>query len=113
MATWEGGDAALGYPVSRFVGWFGKRWNYRRCFRGQNPAGANVDGHELHDDLQLASRVVPSQLRRTWDGADGRRDHDRQCQCEHDMSAQLRDTAGFLSNDLWADFALAVIWPSQ
>ena len=110
MATWEGGHVALGYSVGRLVGWFSKRWHCRRCLGGKNPAGANVNGHELHDDLQLAGRIVPSQLRRAWDGADRRCDHDRQCQCEHDMSAQLRDAAGFLSNHLRADFAFAVIW---
>jgi hypothetical protein len=67
----------------------------------------------LHDGLQLASRIVPNRLRCARVTADRRCDHDRQCQCEHDVSAQLRDAAGFLSDDLCADVAVAVIWFSQ
>jgi hypothetical protein len=108
-----GSDAAFAYSVGRLVGRFGKQWIWRCCRVGKNPAGANVNGHELHDGLQLPSRVVPNQLRHTWIAADGRRDRYGQCQCEHDVSAQLRDAAGFLSDDLRTDVPVTVIWPRQ
>ena len=83
----------------------------QRSVRGRkNPLGANLDHDELHDDLQFASRDVPSRLFRTA-GASGRFDDidDRtgpgsrpQFNGEHDVRHELHDDAAELSNRLFS-----------
>jgi hypothetical protein len=80
----------------------------RSVRRRKNPPGAILDHDELHDDLQFASRDVPSRLLRTA-GTGGRFDNivDRtgpgsrpQFNGEHDVRHELHDDAAELSNRL-------------
>jgi hypothetical protein len=82
----------------------------RSVRRRKNPLGAILDYDELHDDLQFASRDVPSRLFRTA-GTGGGFDNvgDRtgpgsrpQFNGKHDVRHELHDDAAELSNRLFS-----------
>lgn len=53
----------------------------------KNPSGANLDGHQLHDDVQRAGGELRDNVPDTRYAADRRRHRDQQCEFEHVVSA--------------------------
>lgn len=87
----------------------------RRVGARKNPAGADFDYDELHDELQCAGGVVPIDLLRAaaschrlnvCDAADFGSEPDS----EHDVHHGLHQRAARLSNDLRQGFAITVMW---
>jgi hypothetical protein len=105
---------ALGKPVGRSVGRL-CHWHLR--IRGigarTNSAGAILDGHKLHDDLQCAGSGLPDNLSRSRHAAGQRRDHHQQRDRKHGLSGQLLDAADLLSDDLRAILSVAVMASTQ
>lgn len=71
--------------------------------------GADLDGYQLHDGVQFAGGTMSDRVPRSRECANRRRDHDKQRQCQHELSAELFDATDFLSDNLRAEFAVAVI----
>jgi hypothetical protein len=59
--------------------------------------------------MQLSGGKLPDDLPGPGDAADQRRHHNQQRQSEHIVPAQLHDTAGQLSDNLWNNLTVAVI----
>ncbi|MGD0025677.1 MAG: hypothetical protein ABSC37_13830, partial [Xanthobacteraceae bacterium] len=92
LRSWScgGSRAGLDHPFGRV----GDRGIRDRCIRRQNkqnkqrdPAGADLDHHELHDDLQLSGGELPNRVCRARYAADRCGDHHQQCDREHVLFA--------------------------
>jgi hypothetical protein len=82
----------------------------RLCRRGLGKISdrTNVDRHQLHDGVQLSGSHLPDDLPRSGNGADQRRDNDRQRQPEYVVPAQLLDAANQLSDHVRNNLAVTV-----
>ncbi len=85
-----------------------RRCRARRFRRSKNPARANVDGNDLHDDLQCPGGALSNRLRRSRHAAFGRRDHHQQRHGEHDVLIELQHRPARVSDKLCAAIAFSV-----
>jgi hypothetical protein len=87
--------------------------NRRRIGARKNPAGADFDHDDLHDELQCAGGVVPIGLfcaaaaSLGFDSDDGT-DRGPQSDCEHFVHHELHQRTARLSDDLRQSLAIAV-----
>ena len=107
------GRAPFADAFDRFRGRRAVNGGAGRRERQRNPAGADLDDDNVHDDLQLASRDLPGILRRPRYPANRRRDDNQQCQRQRIMSEQLHERGTRLPDQLRPRIAVAVTRSAQ